>query len=154
VMDEDQIEVRGMSVEEVFTKLYIPYLGGFEQWPEYKIYAGGACSSCQGLLSYCMERLKSLDAYDRNAGVSIVLGRTAELPQGVEPRDLILVGDCVKKYRDQGLFVPGCPPIEMEPTWTIMDRVFREDPSTFTHEYETELETFQRYVAGKKAGAQ
>ena len=153
-LDEDLIEVRGNSIEEVFTPLWIPYLGGFDQWPEYHIYAEGACSSCQGLLGYCMERLKSLDAYDKNAGISIVCGRTAGLPEGVEPRDLILVGDCVKKYRDQGLFVPGCPPIEMEPTWTIMDRRFNEDPDTFTHEYETELAIFQDYARNKKTAAQ
>jgi uncharacterized protein (DUF362 family) len=150
--DEDLIEIRGRTIEEVFKELWIPYLGGFEQWPEYNIYAEGACSSCQGLLGYSMERLKSLGEYDRNAGISIVLGPTAQLPPGVEPRDLILMGDCVKKYRDHGLYVSGCPPIEMEPAWTIMDRKFNPDPATFTHVYGDELAIFQEYLAGKKAG--
>ncbi|MFC1896870.1 hypothetical protein ACFL0Q_09510 [Thermodesulfobacteriota bacterium] len=100
----------------------MPYLGGFEQRPEYNIYAEGACSSCQGLLAFTMEKLKALGEYEKNAGISILLGRTKDLPQGVESKDLILMGDCVKKYRDQGLFVEGCPPGEPLPLWAITDR--------------------------------
>jgi uncharacterized protein (DUF362 family) len=152
-LDESLIEIRGRTIEEVFTPLWIPYLGGFEQWPEYNIYADGACSSCQGLVGYCMERLKSMGEYEKNAGISIVLGRPATLPQGVAPEDLILLGDCVKKYRDHGLFVSGCPPVEMEPTWTIMDRKFGEDPTKSTREYEQELAVFHDYMVNKKAAA-
>jgi hypothetical protein len=46
--------------------------------------------------------------------------------------------------------VPGCPPIEMEPTWTIMDRKYNPDPATFTHVYGDELAIFQDYVANRK----
>ena len=121
--NEKLIEIRGRTVKEVFKELWIPYLGGFEQWPEYNIYAEGACSSCQGLMAFTMEKLKALGEYDKNAGISIVLGPKKKLHKGVKPgKDLILIGDCTKKYRDQGVFFAGCPPHEPEPFWAIVDR--------------------------------
>ena len=107
-------------------------------------------------MAYSLERLKSLGEYDKNAGISIVLGRTAELPKGVNPRDLILMGDCVKKFRDRGIFVAGCPPLEMEPTWTIIDREFHGPPEEWTRDYLEELALFEDYLKKKrgKTGAE
>jgi uncharacterized protein (DUF362 family) len=144
--DEKFIEVRGRKIKDVFKKLWIPYLGGFEQWPEYNIYAQNACSSCQGLLAYSLERLKSLDEYDKNAGMSIILGRTAEPPKGVKPENLIIMGDCVKKFRDKGIFVPGCPPLEMEPCWSIIDRKCYATQEEWYRDYVGELSLFREYV--------
>ncbi len=119
--EEELIEIRGRTIKEVFKQLWLPYLGSFEQWPEYKFYSH-ACSSCQALLAFTMEKLKSLNEYDKNAGISIIAGSTKELPEGVKPKDLILMGDCVRKYRGQGVFVGGCPPAEPFPLWAITDR--------------------------------
>jgi hypothetical protein len=120
---EENIEIRGRTIKEVFKQLWIPYLGkGFDQWPEYNIYAEGACSSCQGLLAYNMEKLKALGEYEKNAGATIIIGRKKELPKGVDPKDLILVGNCTKKFRDHGIFCGGCPPGECFPGWSIIDR--------------------------------
>ncbi|MFH1651576.1 MAG: DUF362 domain-containing protein, partial [Chloroflexota bacterium] len=65
---EKLIELRGRTIEEVYKPLWVPYLGGFGQWPEYDIRAEAACSSCQGLMAYTMEKLKALGEYDKNAG--------------------------------------------------------------------------------------
>ncbi len=119
---EKSIEIRGKTINEVFKQLWIPYLGGFEQWPEYHIYPENACSSCQSLLAFTLEKLKALGEYDKHAGTSIVIGRKKQLPIGVDPKDLILVGDCLKKYRGQGIFAGGCPPGEAIPLWSIIDR--------------------------------
>ncbi len=119
---EDMIEIRGRKIEEVFTPIWIPYLLGFDAWPEYNILSENSCSSCQGVVAMNMEKLKALGEYDKNAGATIVLGRKKELPRGVDKRDIILVGDCLKKYRDQGVFVGGCPPLEPFPLWAVVDR--------------------------------
>jgi uncharacterized protein (DUF362 family) len=119
---EKAIEIRGRTIKEVFKQLWIPYLGGFEQWPEYNILAEGSCSSCQGLLAYNMEKLKALGEYDKNAGATIIIGHKKKLPEGVEPQNLILMGNCVKKWRDKGIFVGGCPPGEPFPAWAVIDR--------------------------------
>jgi uncharacterized protein (DUF362 family) len=128
--DESQIEIRGNSIEEVRRKLYLPYLEGFDAWPEYNFHIEKACSTCQGLLSFTMSKLKSLDQYDKNQGMHIVLGRHIRLPEGVEPgKDLLLMGDCsaalkkrIEKAGGTCLHVPGCPPGEPLPGWMIVDR--------------------------------
>jgi len=123
--EEESIEIRGKKIEEVYHELWMPYLGGFQQWPEYNVLLGeGACSSCQGLVAFTLERLKSLGEYDKNAGITILIGRHKELPEDIEPTNLILCGDCLKKFRNQGkgIFIEGCPPGETTPLRTIMQR--------------------------------
>ena len=121
--DEDLIELRGKTIEEVYKPLWLPYLEGFEKYPEYKIDIEGACSSCLGLVQLTLERLKSLGEYEKNSDVTILVGRKKKLPEGVDPKKLILHGDCLKKYRNQGIFVGGCLSAEPHPMWTIVDRI-------------------------------
>jgi len=120
---EDRIEVRGHSIEETRRSLWFPYLEGFDKYPEYNIDVTGACSSCLALVGLTMERLKALNQYDNNSDLTILVGRKKEIPKGVPPEKLILVGDCLKKFRSQGIYVEGCPPGEPAPCWTIVDRV-------------------------------
>ncbi|MFC2045829.1 DUF362 domain-containing protein [Chloroflexota bacterium] len=107
---EKQIEIRGRTIEEVFQQLWFPYMEGYEQWPEYNIDTEGACSSCLGTLGAVFERLKFLGEYEKNAGITILTGRKKEIPEGIPRKDLILIGNCLKKYRDRGILVEGCPP--------------------------------------------
>jgi uncharacterized protein (DUF362 family) len=136
--DEKQIEIRGKKLEEVYKKLWIPYMGGFDQWPEYNILAENSCSSCQCLLAYNMERLKALGEYDKNAGITIVLGRKKEIPKGIPHDDLILVGECTRKFHDQGISASGCPPIEPAIQFAIVDRksYYPQAPDTFGFDLE------------------
>ncbi len=121
--DEDGIEIRGKSIKDVFQQMWLPYLEGFDRWPEYQFYTDNACSSCLGLVACTMERLKARGTYDKNAGLSIVVGTKKELPKGVPPEKIILFGDCVKKYRGKGLYVQGCPPGESAPYNVIVERL-------------------------------
>lgn len=120
--DEEFIDVVGKSIKEVYKPLWLPYLEGLDRYPEYKADTEGACSSCLGLVQLTMEKLKSLDEYDKNSDVTILVGRKKEMPKGIDPKKLILHGDCLKKYRDQGVFIGGCPPAEPHPVWAIVDR--------------------------------
>jgi uncharacterized protein (DUF362 family) len=128
--DPEQIEIRGNSIEEVRRKLYLPYLDGFDAWPEYNFHIEKACSTCQGLLSFTMSKLKSLGEYDRNKGIHIVLGRHRRIPEGVKfGKDLVLMGDCslglkkrIEKTGKTCVHVPGCPPAEPVPAWMIVER--------------------------------
>ncbi len=126
-LSERNIEIRGRKIEEVFKPMWLPYLGGFEQWPEYNFCTQGSCSSCQGLIAVTLERMKAYDNYDQNAGITIVAGPKRELPKGVKPKDLILFGDCLKKYSDQGIFIRGCPPSDHGPYWNIVERTGTDD---------------------------
>jgi uncharacterized protein (DUF362 family) len=133
--EEGDIEIRGNSIEEVYKPLYLPYLEGFDRWPEYRFHTEHSCSTCQGLLAFTMTKLEALGEYERNKGLNIMVGRKKVVPEGLEgERDLILMGDCIKGLRKKiekagggYLFVPGCPPVEGFPYWTIVDR--EEQPS-------------------------
>lgn len=120
--DENMIEVRGKSITEVYRPLWLPYLEGFEKYPEYTFDTEGACSSCMGLVQLTMEKLKALGEYEKNKDCVILVGRKKSIPEGVNPKNLILHGDCLKKYRGKGVFIGGCPPGEPFPAWAIVDR--------------------------------
>lgn len=122
--EENLIEVRGKPIREVYKKLWLPYLEGYKAYPDYNFYIEGSCSSCQGLLAMTMEKLKAMGEYEKNKGISVVVGRKKELPKGLKlGKDVILMGDCLKKYRGQGSpFSGGCPPAEPFPLWVIIDR--------------------------------
>ena len=120
--DEKDIEIRGNSIKEVCRPMWLPYLEGFEKYPEYDINTENACSSCLSLVGLTMEKLKSLDEYDENKDAKIFIGRKKTIPDDIPPDQLILVGDCLKKYRKRGIFIEGCPPGEPIPHWMIADR--------------------------------
>lgn len=127
----EDIEIRGKSIEEVYKKLWLPYTEeGMDHWPEYDVQADGACSSCQGLLSFTMERLKAIGEYDTNRGITICCGPKKTLP-AKDKREIILMGDCVKKWRNYGVFIPGCPPGERYPIKAITTR---QDADTIARE--------------------
>ena len=120
--EEDFIEVRGKSIEEVFRQLWLPYLEGLEKYADYDINTENACSSCLSLVGLTMEKLKALGEYDKNKGLKIFVGRKSQIPEGLDPYKVILFGDCLKKYRGKGIYVDGCPPLEPNPLWAIVDR--------------------------------
>jgi len=146
---EEDIEVRGQPIDAVYKKLWLPYLDGFETWPEYNIYMENACSSCQGLLAYSLENLKSLGEYARHAGISLVVGSKKDLPENVDPENLILIGDCLKQYRGKGkgICVGGCPPAEPYILYAILDRKdCLEEEEGMRERYEGITKKFQQYL--------
>ncbi|MCL6477570.1 MAG: DUF362 domain-containing protein [Peptococcaceae bacterium] len=147
VFEEDRIEVVGKQISEVYKKMWLPYLAGFDTWPEYKIYPENACSSCQALVAFSMEKLKALGEYEKNKDAVIVLGRKKELPEGVDPRNLILCGTCLAKHRDKGIWIKGCPPGEPAVVWAIVDRRDQIDPPDNVRERMAEEEkVWMKYV--------
>lgn len=122
--EEDQIVIKGKTIEEVYQKMWFPYLAGFDTWPEYNILKENSCSSCQSLVALTMEKLKALGEYDKNAGMTIVLGAKKSLPEGTDPQKTVLVGNCTKPLYNKGLgyHCVGCPPTEPIVAWAIMDK--------------------------------
>ncbi len=137
--DPRKIEVRGRKIEEVFKKLWLPYLGEENQWPEYDIQTERACSSCLGLVAFTMERLKALGEYDKHKGISILAGPKKDIPRK-PPNEIILIGDCLKKWRGQGIRVAGCPPGERYPIWSIIKRSDSENYVAGSRSKESEAE--------------
>ncbi len=128
VIDEDQIEIRGNSIQEAYKKLDTPFLEGFSRYHGYDIYDENSCSSCMGVMMYVLEALKTQGKYDENKGISLVFGPKNKLPEGCAAgKDLILVGKCVERWRDQGVFVGGCPPMAFGPVYAILKREDQEE---------------------------
>lgn len=117
---EDIILV-GDKLEDCYKKLWVPYIGGMDSWPEYNILHENACSSCQALLASEMEQLRALGAYDKYAGMTIVIGRKDSIPEDIPPEKLVLHGNCTRKFKDRGYFIKGCPPAEATLHITVMD---------------------------------
>jgi len=144
---EDLIDIQGKTIKEVYKQLWFPYMDGFEKYPEYDIDTKGACSSCMALLQLTMERLKSLGEYEKNANRAIFIGRKEKLHEKAKTdKEPILIGDCLKKFRNQGIYISGCPPVEAHPVWAIVDqkdytklgpdlreRIDRETPAFLKH---------------------
>ena len=154
-VNENEIEIRGNTIEEVHKPLYLPYLDGFDAWPEYKFHTEHACSTCQGLLAFTMVKMKMLDEYEKHKGLDLVVGRKKKLPEGVRPgKDLILMGDCLKGLRKkidgECLFVPGCPPVEAFPYWTIVDREEQPGENASRERHEEEEKIFKEKLYGTK----
>jgi uncharacterized protein (DUF362 family) len=137
--DPGKIEIRGKKIEEVFKNLWLPYLGGLNRWPEYDIQDKGACSSCQGLLAFTMERLKALGEYDKHKEMSVLAGPKKALPKK-DPKDIILIGDCLKKWRGKGVYIAGCPPGERYAIWSIKNRSDSENCAAGSRDKESEAE--------------
>jgi uncharacterized protein (DUF362 family) len=125
--EENLIEIRGKAIEEVRQSMWLPYLEGFDKYAEYTIDTTNACSSCLSLIGLSMEKLRALGQYDDNADAVILAGRKKEIPEGIDPNKLILIGDCLRKHKKKGLFVEGCPPGEPAPHWAIVDRWVPEE---------------------------
>lgn len=121
--DEENIIVKGKTIEEVYKKMWLPYLEKFDTWPEYNIMYENSCSSCQSLVAFTMEKLKALNEYDKNTDAVIVLGAKKSIPEDIPPEKLILCGNCTAKYRNRGVAVHGCPPSEPHIAWAIIDRM-------------------------------
>ena len=133
--DRANIEIRGEKVEDVYKKMWIPYIGDMRsRWPEYDIRCEGACSSCQAMLALNMETLKAIGEYDCNSDTTIVVGARNTLPD--KPKDkIVLHGNCTKRWADKGLWIPGCPPGETSLYMTVSEHEVIAGPGPIVTEY-------------------
>ena len=68
-----------------------------------------ACTGCRETLLFAMYELNQQDRLDMLAGWTVVTGQTASIPE-VDQKKLLLVGNCLARYKDKGALVIGCPP--------------------------------------------
>lgn len=156
--EEEEIEIRGNTIKEVYKRLHLPYLEGFDAWPEYNIYTENACSSCQSLLAFNMVKMQVLGTYDQHIGSDIIIGRAKELPEGVQPgKNLVLMGDCLrplrKKLGNNCVFIAGCPPVESGSYMGLVDREDQIERAANARERHTrDSKLFMEKFYAKKEG--
>ena len=117
-----QIEVVGTPIEKVkrpFKRGNIQLIG---LDPRIEVYMGGACDGClhftrTGLDVYLAnpELMKDIEK------ITFIIGNDAEVPDRLDhhpPRSYVfVVGDCTNKYKDRGIFLPGCASTSMHRTF-------------------------------------
>jgi len=109
--DLSQIEVTGLSIEEVkrpFKRIQLD----FETYRKkgIEIYEAGACSGCHHIVeALLVDYLKKEDKIDLLKGHTLIFGQTVKPPKKIKKK-LLNFGLCTKKYKDQGEYIPGCPP--------------------------------------------
>ncbi len=96
-----------------------------------KIIQGNHCSACLNELGESLELCgKQLDDFK---DLTILVGPEAK--PDVPCENLILFGNCLKKYKGEGIYVAGCPPIEYKEAKTgslkeILTKIFkRREPN-------------------------
>ena len=79
------------------------------EFPNITVWDQQSCSACQSTLLLFLTRYKDriFDYFPGQTEVQIAIGKGCRgIPQGV-----LLIGNCTAHQRDQGIFVPGCPPV-------------------------------------------
>ncbi|MBN1761296.1 MAG: DUF362 domain-containing protein [Chitinispirillaceae bacterium] len=90
------------------------------QFPRVTILDEQSCSACQSTVLLFMKRFgEQLGEYfPGNKPVNIAIGKGHK---GVPP-NTICVGNCTRRFRDAGVYVPGCPPVASSILGTLEKR--------------------------------
>jgi len=107
--DISQIQVAGCPISDVKRKFKTTRLD-FDSYRKQGIviHEAGACSGCRHFME-SMLTLYFKEDMDLLKGHTVVFGQTAKPPDTIEG-DLLLFGSCMRKYRNQGTYIAGCPP--------------------------------------------
>jgi len=79
------------------------------EFPNITVTDRNSCSACQSTLLLFLMRYQEriFDYFPSQDTIHVAIGKGhAELPRGT-----LLIGNCTSQHRDQGIFVPGCPPV-------------------------------------------
>jgi uncharacterized protein (DUF362 family) len=110
-MDLDKIEVVGNTIQEtarVFKRAFEVEITGL---PEFDlILTEGACTGCRNTVISAIIDMKNDGIEQTLAGKTIIAGPIDKLPEGVYPKDIVLIGKCTMEHKDKATFVQGCPP--------------------------------------------
>jgi uncharacterized protein (DUF362 family) len=90
--------------------------------PRIEVYMGGACDGCLHFTR------TGLDVYLANPAlmegvekITFIIGDNAEVPEKLDhhpPQSYVfVVGDCTSRYKDRGIFLPGCASTSMHRTF-------------------------------------
>jgi len=79
------------------------------EFPNINVLDNNSCSACQSTLLLFLTHYKQrlFDFFPSESPVNIAIGKGhTELPEGT-----LCLGNCTKRLRGGGIFIPGCPPV-------------------------------------------
>ena len=110
-MDIENIEVAGEAIEttkRTFKRAFEVEIPGL---PPYDlILTEGACTGCRNTVISAIMDMKNDGIEHTLEGKTIIAGPIDKLPEGVDPKNIVLIGKCTMPHRDEATWVPGCPP--------------------------------------------
>ncbi len=113
VADPKGIQVVGEPVESVCRRFMRAAEDVVVDVPDFQIvFKEGTCTGCHNTVLSSIFDMKTDGQLEFLRGKRILAGllEEADIPTDVDPENLILVGKCLVKFRDRGVWVKGCPP--------------------------------------------
>ncbi len=103
------VRPRDIEIEHPFKIIKMDFKE-FEKKLGMRIVESGACSGCrhvvETLLSYYMK-----NDLDTMKDCTLIFEQNVKMPANVKGK-LVCFGTCARKYREQGDYLPGCPPMQ------------------------------------------
>jgi len=111
-MNPDEIEVVGKPISEVYHK----FVTAWEATEDISRRLGiklvldeTVCTGCNVGIMGALGTIEGMGQTDLLNGLTITAGKGVESLPDVDKEKLILVGNCIAKFKDRGRHVPGCP---------------------------------------------
>jgi len=112
IIDLDYISVTPINWQEWISPFSPPPENLSIEFPNIEVLDENSCSACQSTLFLFLKRYRNrlFDYFPSDNSVSIAIGKGHhKVPEGT-----LCIGNCVALHRDQGIFIPGCPPVGSE----------------------------------------
>lgn len=106
--DLQRIEVRGEPIARVTRRFVDPQKAFADRYPGVLLLDENACSACEGELQSPLFYIRSAGYVDALDGLVILMGTQNDVPKASEKT--VVMGQCVKAFKDLGVYVAGCPP--------------------------------------------
>lgn len=111
-MNSDEIEVVGKPISEAYHK----FVTAWEATQDISRRLGvnlvldeKVCTGCNVGIMGALGAIEEMGRAELLNGLTITAGREVKRLPEVEKEKLILVGNCIAKFKDRGRHVPGCP---------------------------------------------
>ena len=107
----NEIEVKGRKIEDV-ARPFAQCPTDLDEFTDYIIpHTEGATFGCLAYEYFALKNMAARGILDRAKGLHVVMGPKAEIPSSWgSGSDLLLLGNCLRKFAHMGMFGEGCPP--------------------------------------------
>jgi hypothetical protein len=106
--DMTRIEMRGERPAAVAKRFIDPQRALAQRYPGLHLVDEQSCTACEGELQSPLFYIREAGCVDHLDGLTVLMGHQRDPPPASEKT--VVMGRCVREYRDHGIFVPGCPP--------------------------------------------
>jgi len=125
VIDLDRVAVAPEHWREFAAPFEPPPKNLTIEFPNITILDQSSCSACQSTLLLFLHRYREqiFDYFPSQTPIHVAIGKGhVEVPAGT-----LLIGNCTRQHADQGIFVPGCPPVGSQILATLSAARPRQD---------------------------